>query len=639
MGADDSLGEDTSALTSPVYPTAHPRIYLTPNRTRLKTALDNNTAAASAFRTKVDQWVAGSDIWGFQAWNAALMGQLTGNSKYCSKAIATVEAQVATAEQKIAGGAAPEVANDSYLGIGEMIGDLALVYDWCYASVSSSQRTRWINYANQAIYNVWNPSSATWGGRSFPWSGWSINNPSNNYYYSFLRATMLMGLATKGESAKADTWISTFRNAKIGNQLVPTFNTDLVGGASREGTGYGVAMRRLFELYDLWYATTGEQISKLTSHTRNSMLAFMHQVVPTLDKVAPTGDQSRDSTAAFFDYHRNYLQELIGLMPTDTVSGRAKTMLAQSSIKQMSSGFMVAYDFLYDRPDVTTRSLSGLNTAYYAKGIGEVYARSDWGKTATWVNLIAGPYTESHAHQDQGSLMIYKGGWLAYDSVINSRSGLNQDTGSHSLVRIDSGSTPLRQIANTISKVTALHQGPGWVHISADVTAAYGGNSLVQKVQREIVYIQPNIVVVYDRVATSSGTYQTWQLASPVAPSISGNAATFSNAGHTLKVTRMQPSSATTSTYAFSSSSDFTGGYRLNEKVSGADNRFLHVMSIDGAASSITSTGTTSQPGVTINLASGGTATVKFNRDSVGGVLTLAGVTTTLTAAVDALPN
>src|SRR5678816_2829706 len=105
---------------------------------------------------------------------------------------------------------------------------------------------------------------------------------------------------------------------------VPTFNADLVGGGSREGTGYGVAMRRLFELYDMWQSTTTENLAIATPHTRQSMLSALHQLMPTRDRIAPTGDQSRDSTASFFDYHRNYLQELIQEFPNDTLAKRAK---------------------------------------------------------------------------------------------------------------------------------------------------------------------------------------------------------------------------------------------------------------------------------------------------------------------------
>src|SRR6185436_10744154 len=291
---------------------------------------------------------------------------------------------------------------------------------------------------------------------------------------------------------QADAWITQFHDAKIAQQLVPTFNADLVGGGSREGTGYGVAMRRLFDLYEIWRSTTGENIALMTPHTRQSMLSMLHQLVPTRDRVAPTGDLSRDSTAAFFDYHRNYLQELIQAFPSDLLAQRAKTQLMASSVPAMGNSFMLAYDFLYDNSTVTAKPIEGLNPTYYASGIGELYARSGWDTHATWVNLIAGPYTQSHAHQDQGSLMIYKDGWLAYDAVIDSHSGLTQETTAHGLVRITNGGAPVRQVASTTSRMVALHQGTGYVHAAADLTPAYNRNAAVQKSQREMIYLLPD---------------------------------------------------------------------------------------------------------------------------------------------------
>ncbi len=634
-GAPD--GSMTTGSTTPVFPTAHPRIYLTPNRARLAAALSAGTPAATRFKSIVDQWIGGADLWGFSVWNAALVGQLTGNATYCTKAVAAIETQVSTAEGKIAAGQAPDVAADSYLNVGDMIGDLALVYDWCFGQVTAAQRTRWLAYADQAVWNVWNSPTAKWGSATIPWTGWATNDPSDNYYYSFLRATMLLGLATKGEDSQADGWITQFHDTKLMNQLVPTFTSDLVGGGSREGTGYGVAMRRLFELYDLWQSTTGESLATKTTHARQSMLAALHQLVPTRDRIAPTGDQSRDSTAPFFDYQRNYLQELIQEFATDKLAARAKTQLQASNLPTMSNGFMAVYDFLYDDAGVTAAPVD-LNTTYYASGIGELYARSGWDTHATWVNLIAGPYTEEHAHQDQGSLLVYKDGWLAYDSVIDSHSGLTQDTTAHSLVRITSGGAPVRQVVGAKPQLSSLHQGTGYTYAAADLTAAYNGNSAVQKVQREVVYLQPDVVVVYDRVQSAAGTTQTWQLASPVAASISGNLASIASSGHTLKVQQIAGGSMSVTPFT-SVSSDYAGGFRLDETMSGGDNRYLHVLSIDGAASSVTPAGDASNPGVTVAMSNGHTATITFVRDNTGATLVLDGTTKSLAVGIDRLPE
>jgi hypothetical protein len=80
-------------------------------------------------------------------------------------------------------------------------------------------------------------------------------------------------------------------------------------------------------------------------------------------------------------------------------------------------------------------------------------------------------------------------------------------------------------------------------------------------------------------------------------------------------------------------SGDYHGGYRLDERMSGGDNRYIHVLSIDGGATSATASGDT----VTVQLAGGQTATVTFNHDAPGATMTLGGTDVTLDATVDML--
>ncbi|HTL38595.1 MAG TPA: hypothetical protein VL326_35940 [Kofleriaceae bacterium] len=628
---------DPDVNVQPTYPTAHPRIYLTPNKARLQAALAANTTAASRFRTTVDNQINGANYWEFRAWNIALMGQLTGDPKYCTKAIQQVDSFVASEEPKIAAGTQPVVAGNSYLYVGDYLGDLALTYDWCFDALTASQKTRWTTYANTTLWNLWHPTEAKWGGKTIAWTGWSTNNPGDNYYYSFMRATMLVGLAMKGESPDADTWIKTFREDKILGQLVPMFDQDLLGGGSREGTAYGVSMRGLFHLYDMWHDTTGESLKSKTTHARKSMRLFVHQTMPTLDRFVDSGDQPRDATAAFFDYQRNYLQELVQMYPNDPVAPKAKTLLANSTVPQLARPETLVFDFLYDMSDVTAAPLDGMGTSLYAPGIGQVYSRSGWDRAATWLNFTAGAYSESHQHQDQGQLLIYKEGWMMADAGLGSRNGIIQDTPAHSIVRIDSGSTPVIQKVGTTSKLEALHGGDTWLYAAADLTPAYGGNSAVQKVQREVVYLKPNVIVVYDRVATASGTSQTWQLAAPGAPSISGSTTTVPGT-HPMTVRRLVPASATAAvtnmTSVTSSAGSYLSGYRLDEKVAGGDQRYLHVISLDGAATSATAADDHS---VTVSLSDGSTANVSFNRDAIGASLAWGSVNQTLGGGVDML--
>ena len=197
------LGLSATALAAcggdgggPMFADDHPRIYLQRNRDRLAAQVAANDPAWTRFKRIVDLQLDGSDIYAFQAWYAALVGKLTDDPRYCAAAVAQIDEFVSAEEAKIAAGERPDVAFDSYLEVGPLIGDLALTYDWCFDAASARQRTRWVTYANQAVWNVWHAEEANWGGTVFPWSGWSIDNPSNNYYYSFLRATMQIGRAS-----------------------------------------------------------------------------------------------------------------------------------------------------------------------------------------------------------------------------------------------------------------------------------------------------------------------------------------------------------------------------------------------------------------------------------------------------------
>jgi hypothetical protein len=62
----------------------------------------------------------------------------------------------------------------------------------------------------------------------------------------------------------------------------------------------------------------------------------------------------------------------------------------------------------------------------------------------------------------------------------------------------------------------------------------------------------------------------------------------------------------------------------------------LHVLSLDGAVASATAVGDTT---VTVQLASGQTATVAFERDSVGAKLTYGGSDIALAPGIDVLPE
>ena len=609
--------------------TSHPRILLDhpATRERLVQRLQSATPAAARFRQFVDSQLAGGDNYGFEPWQAALMYRLTGETAYADYAIARTDAAVASEEALIARDKPAAVADDSYLGVGPVIGSLSLVFDWCHDRLTPAQRSRWITYGNQAVWNVWNPSQARWGDKTFAWTGWSVDNPSNNYYYSFLHATMFLGLATLGENDSAQEWLDTFRVKKLERQLFPIFRRDLQGGGSREGTGYGTAMRTLFMLFDWWERSTGERLADKTPHPLQSMAFLMHSTVPTLDRLAPTGDHSRDSSAALFDYHRDYLLALIALYPHEPVAGVARTFLEQSSVPRMQQGFDAWSDFLYGDPDVPARPLAALPTAYHGAGTGQVMLRSDWTPSASFANVICGPYTESHAHRDQGSFVLYRDGWLAQDENIASRSGLERAEMFHNLLRFEVDGRVVQQRNGPACTLEALADDADFSFLRADLVGAYRGQSAVKSDQREFFFFKPSTFVVYDRAEVAPGVQRIWTLNVPQRPDAAGERLQVASANAHMEVLRLWPRGLPTQVTGWADAKEqLTGGYRV-EAVDDrpGDEPFLHVLRLGGGTLQASARRSAAGLDAVVDLDAGAQAILHFAADPGATTLRLVG--------------
>ncbi len=502
------------------------------------------------------------------------MALLVNDAKYCNLAVSMVDQQVTAAESAISSGGRPAIAGDSYLEVGPMIADLAMTLHACPSSIDQAKRSRWSAYAEQAVWNVWHPSQAVWGGRPASWSGWSTDNPGNNYYYSFLEATMYWGLVVN-----STTWLNELRQ----NRLPPlkSYFAALPGGGSREGTGYGTSHMRLFGIYRLWRNSTGEDLANASSHATDSIPYWVHATVPTLDRFAPIGDQSRSSMPELYDYHRRLMLEARQLTRDAQAYSMSSWWLNNISVNRMSNGFNSRYDLL----PAGTGGSPPAQLSYYAKGTGHVFARSGWDRNAMWLAFTAGPYEESHAHQEQGSFTLFSQDWLAVPANVWSHSGLQQGTESHNVVRFERSnpgttqcSSPtndvvVHQCASEDSKptLTVTTQADGSVSATADLTPVYRGNPALASWQRQINFAARKLTVRDTFQLGSTGTRAIFQVNTPVQPTIQGNVAT---AGR-LRVRVIEPANASLQAINWRSvdSSEFSQGWRLD--ISGGQSGYL----------------------------------------------------------------
>ena len=611
---------------------AAPRVLLNDVATLngLKASLAANNPPARRLRDMVQAQMAdatGNYAYNFQAYFAALMFRLTDDQTYAQYAHDWVMENLTAEETLIAAGANPRIAKDSYLEIGGELGDMLLVLDWCRDKFSPTEIERIITFGNQAVNNVWNHLGASWNGRNAPWSGWSVDNPSNNYFYSFIQATMLMGLVTYGDNPQAQKHLNTFYSDKVKILMARTFARDLPGGGSREGTGYGMSIRSLWKIYMMWEKSTGVNITDVSTHTINSAYWMLHSMVPGGKFMTPLGDHARESTGAFYDYHRELLLGLLPLHPTDAGARAARSMLVDSGYLQMRNSFNFVADFLYEEAAIAPLPMTALYPAFYDAGTGHISARTGWDAGATYVHQNAGPFTESHAHRDQGHFVIWRHGWLLDDANIRSSSGLSLEEFNHNVVRYVGPSGVVTQVVSASpSEVLALFDNAHFHYAVTDSTPVYSGKAEVIKSQRELVFIKPGCVVVFDRaVVNAPSVARVFTMNMSTAPSIAGHTFVLNKPDANMSVTRVAPAGLPWATVAYTPGGGYPlGGARMEAASSvGTETLFLHTIDVMDTVTASVADNAAGQTGCLVSFVDGSTVLVRFNHATTGGTLKL----------------
>lgn len=469
--------------------------------------VDTGSFAWTRFVDWVDLALDGTPPYGFSATDAAYVARVLGpgpGDAYAELAVDAVEAQVVEAEAEIAAGRRPPIAYDSYLEVGPYLHDLALVYDWFPDFTTVSQRSRWAAYAEQAVWNVWHPEEAHWGGLPFPWSGWSTNDPGNNYHFSFLEATMYWALASDSTA-----WRDFLEDVKL-PPLVAHFQ-QLPGGGSREGTGYGLALMRLFELYRLWQESTGVALGAASSHLADTIDYWIHATPPTFDRYAPIGDLARESYPWLYDYHRRLLLEARAATTAEGPRRRATWWLNRIAVDQMQSNFNYRHDLL---PAGAVEEAPA-PLFHHATGTGHLFARTSWQPEAVWLGVVAGPYDQSHAHRDQGSFTLFRGDFLAVTENVFSHSGIQQGSEVHDTLRFERAGQVVAQ-RESVSTLQVVEASGRWV-ATADLAAAFAGTGAVDAWTRRFE-LDATGLLVDDQFDAAADVTAYFQVQVPVQP-------------------------------------------------------------------------------------------------------------------------
>jgi hypothetical protein len=457
----------------------------------------------------------------------------------------------------------------------------------------------------------------------------------------------MTGLATYGhQQVQAQYWVDKGRDERAVGEMVPYYRTNLANGGSQEGTGYGIAHRDWFEMCHEWESSTGEALHELTTHAENSGYWLAHSMFPGGGFIVNVGDHSRDRTGKRYDYHLMYADAGGKLYPTNPGYRAAKFIInTLGGLTQVADRHNRWSDLLMKNTAFTAQNPERvLNTAYYNPSTGYIATRTSWASTATLVTMMAGPYTEEHAHQDQGSFMIIKGNNALIDDA-NMRSmrpntGVVQHVAAHSgFMFYDSASIEaedskwilqLGPNGGTATQVLALADNDAFTYTCVDTLPVYNGNPKVTKSQSEQLFLKLGCIVRCDRGSVNASTvHRVFNLNMGVEPTRVGDLLRFTKTGDTLRCWRIAPAALAWQSEQLRNKwgSTFSSSYRAwCADSSDTDSLLLHVLDVNGDVASVAANNTDSQTGVEqtgveITFTDGRVAIVRFNNTTTGGTL------------------
>jgi len=550
---------------------------------------------------------------------------------YLKAAVKVTDSQITSEFDLVSKKIPPGVQYNQSLYEGPTIQNIAWAYDFGFDLLTAEQKEKWSSYVEQTLTQHWSGVLTSWnatekkyifgngvitncwfwkpswttnnvaysGGTSpcveigNAGSGWALNDAGNNYFYSFVTSTLSWALVSRNTK-----WFD-FAQSYIFPSLVEYYSA-YSGGGTREGTSYGVYLKALFSMYNIWRDSTGEDLSQLTPHSKETIKYWIHATSPDFAKYSAWGDQPIYPDPFLFDYNRHLMIEAVNLNPT-SIEAKYATWWLQTLNLGQGSGVMgtrsnCKYDLLVN-PNITpilpTDATNPLEKYQYSQMTGIISARSSWASNASWFLAMAGLFDQSHAHEEQGSFILYKQGWVTAAS--NLFCNLCAPTTDKNVVRfVDStGATKPQfgglynsdysnQIKDTngnyyLRKTPALtyqDKGdvldvqiavPGELYHNPDAWLALRETSdIVSYWNRQFQYTRStNTLKIYDKCELINNGKAIFQLHFTTEPIISGNTVTTNNL--TAKFTLLNTTAPITinKIYMPNTSSAYKGGYKI----------------------------------------------------------------------------
>lgn len=381
---------------------------------------------------------------------------------------------------------------------------VATGYDWLYPRLSSTQRSQLLSMLRIRNGDMYNDLL---GGRSR-----IAKNPRDSHGNQTLAFVAVISTLVAGNLTEANSWLTNSLPLAL-NSISPWGGDD--GGFANAAAQGTWNVGELIPVWNQLRIATGINVAQ-KPWVRNWGRNFTYFTPPGMAA----------GTTVFGDGFE--------LNETETQAryGKAYTYFSPTPLGRWHASLLkgenpTGIEYLMAPPadfSGTPAFPAGTPNALHLPSVGQVAMHSDLSnlaRTSIFFKSSPQPYGAiKSSHADQNSFVINSGGqrlaiesgyydgyntahWLNWYHTTKAKNAITFDGGQGQLFHEKDGKTGYGSITNFSS--TSTHD-----IVTGDATSAYGG--ALTKAQRSMVYLRPNLLLVYDNLASASNRQWEWNI-------------------------------------------------------------------------------------------------------------------------------
>lgn len=478
--------------------------------------------------------------WGFRLHESALLWLLTGDQKYLDFSKRLMKSLTEYYQLRNAND-----LNINWYMYSQACA--ACAWDWIYNDLTPEEREElgppffealcdiaWFDGKRSKHYreNVSDHTSGCYGTRHLPW---------------------YIALAFYGDGIDDAACENMFKIGLQLNQKMVDFRKETIGDAPGAATPCVVYSLGYYPVADFNYirllkSATGIDVSEDMLYVARYM-DYIDWITIAGNLSYGFGDEHHTSCklpVKEINYSLREIAQLYGARHPE-IPPKASRLLDEFTTKYMAATFPVIPFLQFDEQPSPEPAPSTTN-ALYCESMGEVFMRSGTGANDTYCLFASGGQVDNHKHFDNNHFTIYKYGFRALDSGTRPEPGLHLPyyyarTVAHNCVTVrmpgevmpsywgeaapeEDSTLPVPndggQCSALGSVLKSMRETTTYVALSSDATACYH-SSKVSLVERDFVWLKPDLFVVFDRVESKNKNYpKKWLLHTINEPQMNG---------------------------------------------------------------------------------------------------------------------